>query len=162
MFVNLKLDKFNEIIFVHKLLNINQLKARKIYIVRLSFHCPLYIWVNGSRYEGTSFLHCDITLNEAILWVDGCASGASYWLPPNELWLSLSLLEELALIQCSQRAINFSSGTYINLWKKLNNFDFFKKIGSTSPIYGRVHHHSIHLIIWLMPCHVFNSLSCHE
>jgi len=42
MFVNFKIDKFNEILFVHKLLNISQLKAKQTYIERSSFHYALY------------------------------------------------------------------------------------------------------------------------
>jgi hypothetical protein len=53
MFVNLKLDKFNKIFFVHILLNINQLKTKQTYIERSSFQCVLYLWMNGSRCEGT-------------------------------------------------------------------------------------------------------------
>jgi hypothetical protein len=37
MFVNLKIDKINEILVVHKLLNTNKLKAKQTYIERLSF-----------------------------------------------------------------------------------------------------------------------------
>jgi hypothetical protein len=43
MFVKLKIDKFNEILFVYKLLNINQLKAKQIYIERLSFQYASYL-----------------------------------------------------------------------------------------------------------------------
>ena len=158
MFVNFTLDKFNEIIFVHKLLKINQLKARQTYTERSSFHCLSYLWVNGSRYEGTPFLCCGIALHEAVSWVDACASGVSFWSAPNDSWLSLSLLEELTMIMCSQHAINFPSGMYTNL----KQFWFFKKNGGTSPIHGRVHHYSIHRIIWLVPYHVLNILWCHE
>jgi hypothetical protein len=34
MFVNLKIDKTNKILVVHKLLNTNKLKAKQIYIER--------------------------------------------------------------------------------------------------------------------------------
>jgi len=37
MFVNLKIDKINEILVVHKLFNTNQLKAKQTYIGRSSF-----------------------------------------------------------------------------------------------------------------------------
>ena len=37
MFVNLKINKINEILVIHKLLNTNQLKAKQTYIERLSF-----------------------------------------------------------------------------------------------------------------------------
>jgi len=66
MFVNLKIDKFNEIVFVHKFLNINQLKVKQTYIERLSFYCVLYLRLNESRYEGTPPLRCRITLEEAV------------------------------------------------------------------------------------------------
>jgi len=66
MFVNLKLDKFNEILFVHKLLNINQLKAKKkTYIEMLSFHYASYLQMNGSLYKATFPLNYGITLEEA-------------------------------------------------------------------------------------------------
>jgi hypothetical protein len=32
MFVNLETDKFDEILFVHKLLNINQFEAKQTYL----------------------------------------------------------------------------------------------------------------------------------
>jgi len=38
IFINLKINKFNEILFVHKWLNINQLKAHQTYIKRSSFY----------------------------------------------------------------------------------------------------------------------------
>jgi len=127
MFVNFTLHKFNEIIFVHKLLNINQLKARQTYTERSSFHYLSYLWVNGSRYEGTPLLRCCIALDEAVSWVNACASGASSWSAPHNSCLSLSLLEELAAILYSQHAINFPSGIYTNLWKK-KQFWFLKKM----------------------------------
>jgi hypothetical protein len=37
MFVNLKINKINEILVVNKFLKTNQLKAKQIYIERLSF-----------------------------------------------------------------------------------------------------------------------------
>jgi hypothetical protein len=64
MFMNLKINKFNEILFVHKLLNIKQLKAHQTYIERLSFYCILYLRVNGSYCEGTSSVHCNIDTRE--------------------------------------------------------------------------------------------------
>jgi hypothetical protein len=66
MFVNLKIDKFNEILFIHTFLNINQLKAKQTYIERLSFHCALYLRLNGFRYEGTPPLRCRTTLEEVV------------------------------------------------------------------------------------------------
>jgi predicted transcriptional regulator YheO len=42
--MNLKIDKFNEILFfLYKLLKINQLKAKQTYIERLSFQCASYL-----------------------------------------------------------------------------------------------------------------------
>jgi hypothetical protein len=37
MFVNLKIDKINEILIVHKFLNTNQLQAKQTYIEKLFF-----------------------------------------------------------------------------------------------------------------------------
>jgi len=66
MFVNLKLDKFNEILFFFiKLLNMS------------SFHCTVYLHVNETHYEGTSPWHYSIALDKATSWVDNCASSAS-------------------------------------------------------------------------------------
>ena len=65
MFVNLQIDKFNEILFVHKLLNVNQLKAKQTYIEMLYFHCDLYLRVNESRCERTPPLCCGTALEEA-------------------------------------------------------------------------------------------------
>jgi hypothetical protein len=65
IFVNLKINKFNEILFVHKLLNTNQLKTKETYIERSSFQCTLHLRVYGSCCEGTSPLHCGIALEEA-------------------------------------------------------------------------------------------------
>jgi hypothetical protein len=49
MFVNLKIDKVNEILVVHKLLNTNQLKAKQTYIGRSSFNAPRTCgWMNPS------------------------------------------------------------------------------------------------------------------
>jgi len=73
MFVKLKIDKFNEVFFVHKLLNINKLKAKETYIKRSSFQCASYLRVNGSRCEGTPLLHCRISIEEAASWVDAHA-----------------------------------------------------------------------------------------
>ena len=66
MFVNLKIDNFNEILFVHKLLNINQLKAKQTCIERSSFQCTSYLQLNGSYYEGIPLLHCGTALEEAV------------------------------------------------------------------------------------------------
>jgi hypothetical protein len=43
MFVNLKIDKINEILVVHKLLNTNQLKSKQTYIKMSSFQCTSYL-----------------------------------------------------------------------------------------------------------------------
>ena len=133
IFVNMKIDKFNEILFVHKFLNINQLKTKQTYIERLSFHCALYLWLNGSRYEGTPSVHCRTAPEKAVSWVDACASGAPSWSKPNDILFSSSLLEELAMIMCSLRAIDFPLCIYTNLmniW--INNFDLRKKNSNTS------------------------------
>jgi hypothetical protein len=65
MFVNMKIDKFNEILFVHKLLNTNQLKVKQTYIERSYFQYVSYLGVNGSHCEGTLPLRCGTTLEEA-------------------------------------------------------------------------------------------------
>jgi hypothetical protein len=65
MFVNQKIDKINEILVVHKLLNTNKLKAKQTYIERLSFQYTSYLWVNGSFCKGTPPLRCGTTLEEA-------------------------------------------------------------------------------------------------
>jgi len=43
MFVNLKIDKINEILVIHKLLQTNQLKSKQTYIEKLSFQCASYL-----------------------------------------------------------------------------------------------------------------------
>jgi hypothetical protein len=48
IFMNLKIDKINEILVVHKLLNTNKLKTKQTYIERLSFQWASYLQVNGS------------------------------------------------------------------------------------------------------------------
>jgi len=53
MFVNLKLNKFNEILFFKKIIKHVVVKAKQTYIERLSFHWTSYLRVNESRYEGT-------------------------------------------------------------------------------------------------------------
>jgi len=139
MFVNLKIDKFNEILFVHTFLNINQLKAKQTYIERLSFHYALYLRLNGFRYEGTPPLCCRTALEEVVSWVDACALGASSWSELNDMLFSSSLLEELAMIMCSLRAIDFPLCIYTNLmniW--INNFDLKKNNLATSPLYGKL------------------------
>jgi hypothetical protein len=98
MFVNLKIDKINEILVVYKLLNTNKLKAKQTYIERLSFQCTSYLRVNGSHCEGTLPLRCGTTLEEAASWVD---ANASSWSASNDTLLSSLLLEQLATIMCS-------------------------------------------------------------
>ena len=49
MFMNMKMNKINKILVVHKLLYINKLKAKQIYIERESFQCTSYLRVNGSH-----------------------------------------------------------------------------------------------------------------
>jgi hypothetical protein len=120
MFVNLKIDKINEIL-VHKLLNTNQLKEKQTYIKRSSFQCISYLHMNRFRSEGTSPLRCGTTLVEAALWVDASASS---WSTPNDM-LSSSLLEELVAIICPRRAVDFSLCIYTNLMNIcINNFNF--------------------------------------
>jgi hypothetical protein len=47
MLVNLKINKINEILVVNKFLKTNQLKAKQIYIERLSFQCASYLqWMD--------------------------------------------------------------------------------------------------------------------
>jgi hypothetical protein len=104
----------------------------------LSFHCVLYLRMNGYHCEGTPPLHCGIAFEKAASWVDACASGASYWSAPNNSWLSLLLLEELAVILCLRRVIDFPPGIHINLQKKVNNFDFLNKNSATPPLYGNL------------------------
>jgi hypothetical protein len=65
MFMNLKIDKINEILVVHKLLNTNQLKRKQTYIGRSSFQCASYLRVNESLYEGTPPLRCGTVREEA-------------------------------------------------------------------------------------------------
>jgi len=111
MFVNLKIDKINEILVVHKLLNTNKLKAKQTYIERLTFQCASYFQVVWLRCERTPPLHCETTLEEAVSCVD---VGASSCLAPSDM-LSSSLLEELAAIMCSQCEVDFSLCIYTNL-----------------------------------------------
>ena len=53
MFMNLKIDKINEILVVHKLLNTNQLKSKQTpkqtYIERSAFQCAIYKLQNKSH-----------------------------------------------------------------------------------------------------------------
>jgi hypothetical protein len=46
MFVNLKINKINEILVVHKLLNTNQLKSKQTYIEMSSFPYASYLREN--------------------------------------------------------------------------------------------------------------------
>jgi len=59
MFMNLKINKINEILVVHKLLNTNQLKSKQTYIERSSFQYASYLRVNWYYYEGTPPLRCE-------------------------------------------------------------------------------------------------------
>jgi hypothetical protein len=130
LFVNIKIDKINEILVIHKLLNTNQLKAKQSYIERSSFQYALYLRVNGSCCEGTLPLCCGIVLEEAASWVD---IDASFWLAPNDT-LSSSLLEDLTVIMCSRRAVDFPLCIYTNLMNiYIINFSFFKKTNSAAP-----------------------------
>jgi len=133
MFVNLKIDKINEILVVYKLLNTNQLKAKQTYIKMSSFQCISYLHMNRFRCEGTSPLCCGTTLEKAALWVDASASS---WSAPNDMLSSL-LLEELAAIICSRRSVDFSLCIYTNLMNIcINNFNFFKNIRQHLPYTG--------------------------
>jgi len=77
IFMNLKINKINEILVVHKLFNINKLKAKQTYIERLSFQCVLYLRVNWSHCEGISPLCCGTALKKIVSGID---VGTSSWL----------------------------------------------------------------------------------
>ena len=124
MFVNLKINKINEILVVHKLLNTKKLKAKQTYIERLSFQYAMYFQVIWLRCQRTPPLHCETTLEEAVSCVD---VGASSYLAPNDMLSSL-LLEELAAIMCSWCEVDFSLCIYTNLMNiSIINFHFLKK-----------------------------------
>jgi len=140
IFVNLKIDKINEILVVHKLLNTNQLKAKQTYIERLFFQCASYLWVNWSRYEGTPPLCSGTALEEVVSWVD---TGASSRSATNDM-LSSSLLEELALILCSRHVVYFFLCIYTNLMNIcIINFDYLKKNRQHLPYIGNYPEFSI-------------------
>ena len=124
MFVNLKLDKFNEILFFSKIIKHVIVKAKQLplkYCFSIAPHTCM--WMDLTVKE-PSPLYCSIALAEAVSWVNACASDASSWLAPNDSSLSLSLLKELATILSSQRAINFSLDIYTNLQEQF----LFKKV----------------------------------
>ena len=129
---------FNEVLFVHKLLNINQFKAKQTYIERSSFQCVSYLRVNGSHCKGPPPLYCGTALEEEASWFDSCASS---WSVPNNTLLSSLLLEELATIMCFRHAIDFSLCNYTNLMNiYIINFDFFlNKSSNTSLILETTH-----------------------
>ena len=136
IFVNLKIENFNEILFVHKLLNINQLKIKQTCIEKSSFQCTSYLQLNGSYSEGIPPPHCRAALEEAASWVNLCASSVSSWSTPNDTLLSSLLLEELVVIMCSWRALDSPLCIYINLmniWIKKFSFFFKKKNNLTTP-----------------------------
>jgi hypothetical protein len=140
IFVNLKIDKINEILVVHKLLNTNQLKAKQTYIERLFFQCASYLWVNWSRYEGTPPLCSGTALEEVVSWVD---TGASSRSATNDI-LSSSLLEELVLFFCSRRVVYFFLYIYTNLMNIcIINFDYLKKNRQHLPYIGNYPEFSI-------------------
>jgi hypothetical protein len=87
--------------------------------------------------KGSPPLCCGIAVDEAASWVDACASNASSWSAPNDSWLLLSLLKELAMILCSQCAIDFSLGIYTNLHKK-KQFWFLKNNSAAPPLYNKL------------------------
>jgi hypothetical protein len=122
--MNLKIDKINEILVVHKLLNTNQLKSKQTYIERSSFQCISYLRENWPRCEGTLSLCCGTALEETTSW---SYAGTSSWLAPNDM--SSSLLEELTVIIYLWRAIDFVLCIYINLmYNYIIKFKFdFKK-----------------------------------
>jgi hypothetical protein len=80
------------------------------------------------KCEGTLPLCCSIALEKAALWVDACASGASFWSAPNDTLLLSSLLEELAVILCSRCAIDFPLCIYTITEKNKQFWIFFIKI----------------------------------
>ena len=128
IFLNLKIDKINEILVVHKLLHTNKLKAKQTYIERLPFQCTSYLQVNRSHYEGTLPLRYGTTLEEAASWFDESAFSC--------ITLSSSLLEQLAVIMYSQREVDFSPCIYINLMNIcIINFDYFLKKLAAPPLY---------------------------
>jgi hypothetical protein len=131
MFVNLKINKINEILVVHKLLNTNQLKSKQTYIEMSSFPYASYLRENWPRYEGTPPLRRGTALEEAASWVDASAFS---WSTPNDT--SSSLLEELATIIYSRRAVDFVLRIYTNLMYnyiiKLK-FNFLKNIRQLLP-----------------------------
>jgi hypothetical protein len=110
MSVNLKINKINEILVVHKLLNTNQLKSKQTYIERSSFPYASYLQENWPRFEGTSPLRRGTAMEEAVSWVD---AGAFFWSTPNDT--SSSLLEELATIIYSRCAVDYVPRIYTNL-----------------------------------------------
>jgi len=135
MFVNLKIDKINKILVVHKLLNTNKLQAKQTCIERLSFQCASYFQVIWFRCERTPPLHYETTLEETALCVD---VGASSCLASNDT-LSSSLLEELAAIMCSRCEVDFPLCIYINLMNiSIIDFDFLKKKLTAPPLYWRL------------------------
>jgi hypothetical protein len=130
--MNLKLDKFKEILFVQKLVNMSLSKQNKLTLKGHPSTTPrTYRWMDPT--VKVPLLYCGIPLDEATSWVDVCASGASSWSAFNDSWLSLSLLKELAVISCSWRAIDFPLGIYTNLRKQNKQFWYFlkKTFGST-------------------------------
>jgi hypothetical protein len=77
---------------------------------------PHTCWWMDTAVKGPP-LYCNIALDKAVLWFDACSSGVSLWQAPNDSWLSLLLLEELATILCSQRAIDACS-RYMSSYSK--------------------------------------------
>jgi len=134
MFVNLKINKINEILISCPQITLKEekkLKSKQTYIERSSFQYASYLRENWSHYEGTPPLYCGIVLEEAASWV---TAGSSSWSAPNDR--SSSLLEELTATMCSWRVVDFVLRIYINLMNNyIIKFLFLKKkIGNTSPI----------------------------
>jgi hypothetical protein len=131
MSVNLKINKINEILLIHKLLNTNQLKSKQTYIERSSFPYASYLQENWPRFKETSPLRRGTVMEEAASWVD---ISAFFWLTPNDT--SSSLLEELVTIIYSRCTVDYVPRIYTNLMYnyiiKLK-FNFLKNIRQHLP-----------------------------
>jgi hypothetical protein len=116
MFVNLKLNKKINYLFINYVISIKKkLKPKQTYIERSSFHCALYLRVNWPRCEGTPLLRCEIAVEDEAL--HGGAN-ASPWSAPKEM--SSSLLEELCAAVCWRRAVDFIQRIYTNVYELLH------------------------------------------
>jgi hypothetical protein len=116
MFVNLKLNKKINYLFINYVISIKKkLKPKQTYIERSSFHCALYLRVNWPRCEGTPLLRCEIAVEDEAL--HGGAN-ASPWSAPKEM--SSSPLEELCAAVCWRRAVDFIQRIYTNVYELLH------------------------------------------